>query len=94
MYENCICQYKVLLFKIKHGQFAAVALSRSGATKHLKKLWETYVIKRDRVVLREHHKALNSQRRFESQLKAAQESVGVQKDESCYVNLAGIDSKV
>ena len=33
------------LFTIKHGRFAAVALSRSGATKLLKKLWEAFIIK-------------------------------------------------
>ena len=36
----------VPLFTIKHGQFAAVALSRSGATKLLKKkLWGAFIIK-------------------------------------------------
>ena len=34
-------------FKIKHGQYAAVALTRSGANKLLKKVWEAFIIKRD-----------------------------------------------
>ena len=33
-------------FKIKHGQYAVVALTRSGTTKLLKKVWETFIIKR------------------------------------------------
>ena len=34
-------------FKVKHGQFAAVALTRSGANKLLKKVWESFIIRRD-----------------------------------------------
>ena len=46
-------------------------------------------------MLREHHKALNTQKRFEDkQLKAAQQSAGAQIDARCDLNLAGIDVKV
>ena len=46
----------VPLFAIKHGQFAAVALTRSGANKLLRKVWESFITKRDRIVLREQQK--------------------------------------
>ena len=51
----------VPIFTIKHGQFAAVALTRSGANKLLRKVWESFVNKRvvnkrDRIILREHQK--------------------------------------
>ena len=39
-----------------------------GATKLLKKLWEASVLKRDRTVLRENHKALNSQKKKKKML--------------------------
>ena len=34
-------------FAIKHGQFAAVALTKSGANKMLRKVWESFIKKRD-----------------------------------------------
>ena len=34
-------------FNVKHGQFVAVALTRSGANKLLRKVWESFVSKRD-----------------------------------------------
>ena len=67
LYEGNI----VPLFEIKDGQFADVALSWK-CYKTPKKLWEAFIIKRGRVLLREHHKSLNSNRRFEAELKAAQ----------------------
>ena len=45
-------------FKIKHGQYAAVALTRNGTNKLLKKVWESFIIRRDRISMREHHKTL------------------------------------
>ena len=63
----------ILPFFIKHGQFAAVALTRSGATKPLKKVWEAFILKRDRLILREQHKCINSQKRVDAQLKSAQQ---------------------
>ena len=44
----------VPLFQIKRGQFAAVVLSGGGATKLLKKVWEAFFVRRNRIVLREH----------------------------------------
>ena len=41
-------------FTIKHGQFAAVALVRSGANKLLRKTWEAFIIQEDRIILRDH----------------------------------------
>ena len=71
-------------FKIKHGQYAAVALTRSGANKLLKKVWEAFIIPRDRIIMIEHHKVLNTQKKFDGQLKAAQRSAGEQIDSRCY----------
>ena len=81
-------------FKVKHGQFAAVALTRSGANKLLKKVWESFIIRRDRIIMREHHKILNTQKKFDDQLKAAQRSAGEQIDSRCDKNLANLDAKV
>ena len=58
LYQEIVLPY----FQIKHGQFAAVALSRSGANKMLRKVWEAFIIRRDRIILREHQKALNDQK--------------------------------
>ena len=80
-------------FKIKHGQFAAVALT-SGANKLLKKVWESFLIRRDRIIMREQHKILNSQKKFNDQLKAAQRFAGEQIDSRCDKNLANLDAKV
>ena len=72
----------VPLFQIKHGQFAAVALSRGGATKLLKKVWEAFIVRRDRLVLREHQQNLTNQRKSGAQLKSARQSGGQQIDSS------------
>ena len=57
MYENYICQYKAIIcnylrklqfFTIKHGQFAAVELTRSGTNKMLRKAWEAFITQRDK----------------------------------------------
>ena len=48
----------VPFFNLKHGQFAAVALTRSGANKVLKKVWEAFIARRDRVISREHAKVV------------------------------------
>ena len=70
-------------FKVKHGQFIAVALTISGANNLLKKVWESFIIRRDRIIMREHHKILNTQKKFDDQLKAAQQSAGEQIDSRC-----------
>ena len=90
LYQEIVLPY----FQIKHGQFAAVALVRSGANKMLRKVWEAYIIRRDRIVLREHQKNINDQRRFDIQLKNAQQSAGQQIDNRVDKNLAGLDAKV
>ena len=84
----------VPLFQIKHGQFAAVALCRGGATKSLKKVWEAFIVRRDRLVLKEQQKSLQTKQRFENQLKAAQQSAGAQIDARCDANLANVDDRV
>ena len=68
-------------FTVKHGQFAAVALTRSGANKMLTKTWEAFILQRDRILLREHQKILVDQRKFDTQLKNAQLSAGEQIDD-------------
>ena len=44
--------------------------------------------------MREHHKNLNTQKKFEEQLKAAQQSAGEQIDSRYDTNLANLDAKV
>ena len=90
LYQEIVLPY----FQIKHGQFAAVALVRSGANKMLRKVWEAFIIRRDRIVLREHQKNINDQRRFDIQLKNAQQSAGQQIDNRVDKSLAGLDAKV
>ena len=80
-------------FRIKHGQFDAVALTRSGANKMLKKVWEAFIIRRDIIILREHHKTLNTQKKYDAQIKAAQQTAGQQIDSRCDKNLASLDAK-
>ena len=67
-------------FTLKHGQYAAVAVIRSGANKLLKKVWEAFINKRDKLILREHAKVVQNQRKFDTQLKTAQMSAGQQID--------------
>ena len=87
-------QISVPFFAIKHGQFAAVARTRSGANKLLRKVWESFITKRDRIVLREHKKTVNAQKKFDSQLQTAQQSAGQQIDRRIDKTLAGLDAKV
>ena len=83
----------ILFFTVKHGQFGAVALERSGVTKMLRKAWEA-IMRRDRIILKEHNKSLLNQKRFEAQLENAQLSAGQQIDNRVDENLAGLDAKV
>ena len=53
----------VPFFTVKHGQFAAVALVRSGANKLLRKVWEAFILRRDRIMLKEHNKSLSNQKK-------------------------------
>ena len=81
-------------FTVKHGQFAAVALVRSGTNKLLRKAWEAFIMRRDRIILKEHNKSLLNQKKFEAQLENAQLSAGQQIDNRVDQNLAGLDAKV
>ena len=56
----------VPFFTVKHGQFAAVALVRSGANKLLRKVWEAFILRRDRILLKEHNKSLSNQKKYET----------------------------
>ena len=76
LYQEIVLPY----FQIKHGQFAAVALTRTEANKMLRKVWEAFIIRRDRLVLRKHQKNLSDQRKYDAQLKNAQQSAGQQID--------------
>ena len=42
----------VPIFAIKHGPFAAVALTRAGANKVLRKIWESFINKRENLTER------------------------------------------
>ena len=90
LYQEIVLPY----FTIRHGQFAAVALVRSGANKMLRKVWVAYITKRDKIVLKEHNKTLQIQRKFDAQLENAQLSAGQQIDNRIDKNLAGLDAKV
>ena len=83
-------QEMVLLFL----RFAAVALTRGGANKMLRKVWEAFFIQRDKIVLREHHKSVGNQNKFDAQLKVAQQSAGQQIDSRVDKSLACLDAKV
>jgi len=67
-------------FTLRHGQFAAVAVVRSGANKLLKKVWETFITRRDKIIARDHAKVVQGQRKFDVQLQTAQMSAGQQID--------------
>ena len=71
-------------FNLRHGQFAVVAVVRSGANKLLKKVWEAFITRRDKLISREHAKVVQSQRKFDSQLETAQMSAGQQIDKTMF----------
>ena len=81
-------------FAVKHGQFAVVALIRSGANKMLRKVCEAFILRRDKIVLRDHHRDVSSQSRSDAQLKTTQQSAGQQIDSRVDKSLAGLDAKV
>jgi len=60
----------------------------------LRKVWVAYITKRDKIVLKEHNKTLQIQRKFDAQLENAQLSAGQQIDNRIDKNLAGLDAKV
>ena len=57
-------------------------------------MWEAFITRRDRIISREHAKAVQSQRKFDTQLQTAQLSAGQQIDKRIDENLAGLDAKV
>ena len=81
-------------FTLRHGQFAAVAVVRSGANKLLKKVWEAFIIRRDKIISREHAKVVQSQRKFDTQLQTAQMSAGQQIDKRIDEKFTNLDAKV
>ena len=81
-------------FNVKHGQYAAVALTRSGANILLKKVWEAFIIRRERIIAREHAKMVQNQKKFDDKLHAAQLPAGLQIDNRVDKKLAGLDAKV
>ena len=90
LYQEVVLPY----FSIKHGQFAAIALTRSGASKMLRKVWKAFILRRERLVLRDNHKNLNDQKKFDAQVKAAQQSASQKIDNRVDKNMAGLDAKV
>ena len=81
-------------FTLKHGQYAAVAVIRSGVNKLLKKVWEAFINKRDKLILREHAKVVQNQRKFDTQLQTAQMSAGQQIDLRIDTKFADLDATV
>ena len=81
-------------FNLRHGQFAVVAVVRSGANKLLKKVWEAFITRRDKLISREHAKVVQSQRKFDSQLETVQMSAGQQIDKRIDEKFTNLDAKV
>ena len=90
LYQEIVVPY----CNLKHGQSAAVALTRSDANKVLKKVWETFITQKYRMNSREHAKVVQNQRKFDTQLQTAQLSAGQQIDKRIDENLASLDAKV
>ena len=81
-------------FKVKHGQFAAVALTRCGANLMLRKVWDAFINKRERILAREHAKTLQTQKKFDDKLHQAQLPAGKQIDNRIDSNMADLDTKI
>jgi hypothetical protein len=81
-------------FTLKHGQFAAVAVVRSGVNKLLKKVWEAFITRRDKIISREHAKVVQSQRKYDTQLQTAQTSAGQQIDKRIDEKFTHLDAQV
>jgi len=78
-------------FTLRHG---AVAVVRSGANKLLKKVWEAFIIRRHKIISREHAKVVQSQRKFDTQLQTAQMSAGQQIDKRIDEKFTNLHAKV
>ena len=81
-------------FKVKHGQFAAVALTRCGANLMLRKVWDAFINKRERILAREHAKTIQSQKKFDDKLHKAQLPAGIQIDNRIDSHMADFDTKI
>ena len=81
-------------FNFKHGQFAAIALTSSRANKILRKVWEAFITRRDRIIAREHAKTIQNQKKFDIQLQKAQLPARQQIVNRIDKNLAGLDARV
>ena len=62
---------KALLLQCERDYDLMINVTKSGANKLLRKVWESFITTSDRIVLREHQKSLQTKQRFENQLKAA-----------------------
>ena len=60
----------------------------------LKKVWEAYINKRDKIILREHAKVVQNQRKFDTQLQTAQMSAGQQIDLRIDTKFADLDATI
>ena len=81
-------------FNIKHGQYAAIALTRSGANKLLRKVWKAFITCRGKIVAREHAKAIQNQKKFDIQLQTAQLPAGQKIDNRVNKKLVGLNAEV
>ena len=60
----------------------------------LSKVWEAFILRRDRIVVRVHHKTISNQKKFDAQLKTAQQSAGQQIDSRIDKKMAGLGAQV
>ena len=59
-----------------------------------KKVWETFITRRDKIIARDHAKVVQSQRKFDIQLQTAQMSAGQQIDKRIDEKFTNLDAKV
>ena len=81
-------------FNVRHGQYAAVALTRCGANLMLRKVWDAFINKRERIISRDHAKTLQSQKKFDNKLQNAQLSAGKQIDNRIDSRLVDLEGTV
>ena len=60
----------------------------------MRKTWEAFIIRRDRIVIKDHHISRANQKKFDAQLKIAQQSAGQQIDNRVDQSLTGLAAKV
>ena len=60
----------------------------------MRKVWEAFITRSDRIIAREHAKTVQNQRKFDAQLHAAQLPAGLQIDNRVDKKMAGLDAKV